>query len=349
MEPQVLGLIRGQSRPRLSICIPTYNRGERLADCLNSIRIAGEAVGSFGWEVCISDNGSSDATSAVVKTYSPLLPLRYHRNPHNLGIPRNFINVVRMAEGEFCWLLGDDDLLVPEALRELAWILDTKTDVDFLFVNSYSLTTEYVDSHVRPFDTRKLPEAMAPFSPVMEDRDCEFFDLIDPSVSFDFLGGMFLSVFRRSLWVGNEDVLAKEALTDPRIFSHFDNTFPHVRIFASAYNRSRAAIRARPLSVCLTGAREWAPMYSLVHSVRLVEALQVYRRHGLPLGNYLRCRDFAVRNAVPEFTYILLNGRVSGRDHFSLLREWKRNWYLPSLYLSPFLYIFRKMRGWLAE
>ena len=52
--------------PKIAICITTYNRATRLENCLNSIAIASKQYdGRF--EVCISDNGSTDETDAVVK------------------------------------------------------------------------------------------------------------------------------------------------------------------------------------------------------------------------------------------------------------------------------------------
>src|SRR3990167_10585056 len=85
---------------KLSLCIPTYNRAAHLSNCLKSINIAALHY-SDSIEVCISDNASQDATQDVVSQTTMILPVTYHRNDHNLGIPRNFLNVVAMAKGEF--------------------------------------------------------------------------------------------------------------------------------------------------------------------------------------------------------------------------------------------------------
>ena len=92
---------------------------------------------------------------------------------------------------------------------------------------------------------------------------------------------MFLSIFNRKMWLDNVGVLNNEAIEDTRIFSHFDNTFPHIKIFSVAFANSKAYFNKEPLSVCLSGAREWAPMNPLVSSIRLVEALDEYRKNGL--------------------------------------------------------------------
>ena len=52
----------------LSICIPNYNRGKYLNNCLNSILLA-KSFSSIKFEVCISDNGSTDNISSIVNYY----------------------------------------------------------------------------------------------------------------------------------------------------------------------------------------------------------------------------------------------------------------------------------------
>ena len=52
----------------LSICIPNYNRGKYLNNCLNSILLA-KSISSLKFEICISDNGSTDNISQIVNHY----------------------------------------------------------------------------------------------------------------------------------------------------------------------------------------------------------------------------------------------------------------------------------------
>ena len=332
---------------KISICIPTYNRATHLQNCIASIAVSLSAMDAEvrrGVEICVSDNGSSDDTARVVNRAAENLPMKYHRNPVNLGIPRNFLNVIAMARGEFAWLIGDDDLLMPCALQQLSLTIDAHSNVDFFYINSFHLSTQHVLSYPQPFDTRNLPPVMVPFSSWTRSAELKFLELIDPRISFDFLGGMFLGVFRRSAWVENTGVLDKDAIADPRVFSHFDNTFPHVKIFATAFCRSKAYFHAEPLSVCLTGAREWAPMYPLVTSVRLVEALEEYRRQGLPFTRYLRCRNFALANFLPDLASMYVSRARSGFAYVNPLRLILANCVYPNFYLSLLTFSVRKAR-----
>ena len=326
----------------ISICIPTYNRARHLANCLHSIANCGAQAG-VDFEVCVSDNGSSDDTAEVVRNAQHTLPIRYRRNETNQGIPRNFLAVVDMAQGEFAWLLGDDDLLLPGAIGRLRALIEGHPAVDFFYVNSYHLQTEYVRSFPQPFDMRNLPTDMRRFSEYREEGERPFFGLVDPNVSFDFLGGMFLVVFRRTAWQANTQVLDPAAIADMRTFSHFDNTFPHVKIFAQAFARSVAYFNAEPLSVCLTGAREWAPMYPLVHSVRLVQALREYRRNGLQLSRYLRCRNYALNNFIPDLGAMCVHGSRAGFAYLRFRRDVLSNLLFPNVYWSLPRFFGRKL------
>ena len=69
----------------LSICIPTYNRSEKLDNCLNSILISIQNVKERNFEICISDNCSSDNTEKIVKKYKNIFEINYHKNNDNLG------------------------------------------------------------------------------------------------------------------------------------------------------------------------------------------------------------------------------------------------------------------------
>lgn len=328
---------------KLSICIPTYNRATHLANCLNSIILC-NSQSDFKFQVCISDNSSTDGTEEVVRRAQSSIDIKYHKNSSNLGIPRNFLNVVSMADGDFVWLIGDDDLLMPNAVADLYCLIDGHPGVDFFYVNSYHLNTEYLEKFPSPFNTNNLPKNMIPFSKWAIDGEINFLDLINPRISFDFLGGMFLSVFRKKNWDLNTNVLDKNAILDDRIFSHFDNTFPHVKIFAKAFSFSRAYYNAKPLNVCLTGAREWSPMYPFIHSVRLVEALQEYRKNGLSFWKYMYCKNYALGNFIPDFINILLHKDKSGFAYirpFKLLFEYCL---YPNFYFSFFYFIGRRLR-----
>ncbi len=327
----------------ISICIPTYNRAALLENCLSSI-ISSTRGSNIEFEVCISNNGSSDDTESVVSRARKHLNIVYEKQNYNIGIPRNFLRVVQLAKGDFVWLIGDDDLLLPGAIERLNSLFSRYPEVDFYFVNSFHLHTDYLQDYPKPFDTRNLPKTMDRFSSYAQEGVCEFFDLIDPKVSFDFLGGMFLSVFRRGMWLNNAHILDERLIGDERIFSNFDNTFPHVKIFARAFRTSKAYFNATPLNVCLTGAREWSPMYPLIHSIRLVEALESYKQNGLPLHKFLRCKNFALNNFASDFANMYLRRRTSGYNYVKWKEVLVSYCLYPNTYFSLIYFLSRKIK-----
>lgn len=105
----------------LTIAIPTYNRKRYLDELLESF---GEHLPPIDeWEVLISDNASSYDINEVVLRHRNRLPLNVYRNVANCGGTQNFYHCVSRARGEFVWLLGDDELLLPGAVGRVLSIL----------------------------------------------------------------------------------------------------------------------------------------------------------------------------------------------------------------------------------
>lgn len=120
---------------RLSICIPTYNRRAMLQELLESI----VAQASDGVEIVISDNASTDGTDAMVREYQERFAnIVYVRSPENLGADRNYLSSVKAARGEYCWLMGSDDVLAPDAVARVLRRLPLGQDV---FILGFTLCT----------------------------------------------------------------------------------------------------------------------------------------------------------------------------------------------------------------
>ena len=327
---------------KVSICIPTFNRAANLSNCLNSI-IKCSSKSPHKFQVCVSDNNSTDETMKVVKNAQSYIDIKYIKNRNNLGIAGNFVKVVSIADGDFIWLIGDDDLLMPYAIGELFNLINSHPEVDFFYVNSFNLPNTYLSDFPSPFDTDNLPTEMETFSGWRAEGELPFLDLINPHISFDFLGGMFLSVFRRKNWVKYANIIDKDAILDIRTFSHFDNTFPHVKIFARAFSKSNAYFNYRPLCVNLSGVREWSSKSSLINSVRLIEALKFYLHEGLPYWKYVYCKNFALRNFIPDFFKIFLYKETSGFYYIRPLKIIRNNCLYPNFYFSLFYFLFKKI------
>jgi abequosyltransferase len=116
--------------PVLSICIPTYNRAVYLGQLLSSITSQAEHVNSC-IEICISDNASTDDTAGVVGTFSnsSCFNIVYSRNASNIGPDANFLKVVEIASGDYCWIVGSDDALLPGSIGKVLQQISEKLDI----------------------------------------------------------------------------------------------------------------------------------------------------------------------------------------------------------------------------
>ena len=130
-------------------CIPTFNRANCLRNCLNSIYESKKNT-EIKFDVCISDNNSTDHTQQIIEEYSDKLDIKYHKNNTNLGLGLNILKSVGV-EFKFAWIIGNDDMICSYLLEKV--IIDNKSsNVDYFFVNSNHLSSEFVFSHTQPFD-----------------------------------------------------------------------------------------------------------------------------------------------------------------------------------------------------
>jgi abequosyltransferase len=140
-------------RPLLSIAIPTYNRSACLTQLLEILL---PQVGNESQvELIVSDNASQDDTQAVVASFQKRgLALKYKRNELNIGADANFIQCFELARGEYVWIFGDDDVIVPGGLREVLRLLENR-NLDLLYIHSRGFKGKYDGSAVPKF-SRKL-------------------------------------------------------------------------------------------------------------------------------------------------------------------------------------------------
>lgn len=120
-QPQPRGLIihgttkhgTGSAGPLVSVVIPVYNKIEYTLACLDSIA---EHPPSFPFEVVVVDDGSSDATQAVLSARDDIV---YVRNRENLGFVGSCNAGAATAKGRFLFFLNNDTTVVPGWLDSL--------------------------------------------------------------------------------------------------------------------------------------------------------------------------------------------------------------------------------------
>ncbi|HEY1407047.1 MAG TPA: glycosyltransferase family 2 protein, partial [Spirochaetota bacterium] len=130
----------------LSICIPTCNRAHFLRELLSSISLQFDTSVQKQVEICISDNASTDDTRHVITQFEiqSAIKVRYQRNKINIGFDRNYKHVADMAKGKYCWVIGSDDTLPPDAINKVLSGISSGKDILLFDRNEYSLEMKFL-------------------------------------------------------------------------------------------------------------------------------------------------------------------------------------------------------------
>lgn len=92
----------------ISVCMATYNGEKYICEQVDSIlaQLGGED------ELIVSDDGSSDATLSILRSYGdPRIRLSHNTLRH--GVNGNFENALRQARGDYIFLADQDDVWLP--------------------------------------------------------------------------------------------------------------------------------------------------------------------------------------------------------------------------------------------
>lgn len=201
---------------RLSLCIPTYNRSRFIGETLeNIVQQATDEI-----EIVISDNASEDNTEEVVRTYQEKFPrITYFRWDRNMGADKNFLKVIELAKGEYCWFVSSDDCVEENAIQHVLWQLTQYPDIG----------GASVDQIVYSFDLKHKLRGV----PIAGGKLCSDYLFTDREKCISILGLYFgyLSgqIINRSLW---NQILSEETL-DP-----YMNAFVHVYVIGKMLHKN---------------------------------------------------------------------------------------------------------------
>ena len=208
--------------PALSICIPTHDgRAGTLSYALDELLGQAAAGLASRVEVCISDNASRDGTEELIRDLSPQspAPIRYRRNEANLGPGRNFLQVIEMATGGYCWLMSSDDALAVGGLSRMLELIDEHPGIA-----GVSTTCQVFDAEME----RQLPTPAERFPAGDTTGVVEGLSAIVDELGPAFIG-MSGHVVARDLWL--------EAARTHGETTLMDGLLPHVGLLVGAAQR----------------------------------------------------------------------------------------------------------------
>jgi len=156
----------GNRAPQVSIGLPVFNGEQLLRDAVDSL--LGQTYSDF--ELIISDNGSTDGTEAICRSYAAKdRRIRYYRNEQNRGAVWNYNRVFELSRAEYFKWAAHDDICGSNYIDLCVEVLDRDPSVVLCYAE-----TMLIDGHgqvMRPY----IDRCNSSHSPVPHER---FRDLI---------------------------------------------------------------------------------------------------------------------------------------------------------------------------
>lgn len=199
--------------PKVSVCIPTYNRSSLLSLAVQSaLQQTYQNI-----EIVISDNHSADNTAQVIRSINDRRVV-YHKLAKTVRPIENHNHCVSVASGSFITLLADDDLLKPTYVEKLLNLISPQQHIT---ISRCGL--EYVDQE------GKFVKKWGNFPHEERARDFIYYRLLSQRPSglsgylfkksdFEFVGGFEDMGFEGALYA-DDYLWFKLALQSKRIIS----------------------------------------------------------------------------------------------------------------------------------
>ncbi|MBO0473543.1 hypothetical protein IGL98_002656 [Enterococcus sp. DIV0840] len=136
----------------ISVCIATYNGEKYLEEQLDSILPQLDSRD----ELIISDDGSKDATLAIIKRYTAQdQRIKFFKGPGK-GVIANFEFAINQSQGEFIFLADQDDVWLPEKVQTTLDFFAAHPKID-LVISDLVIVNEHLEV-IEPsyFEYRKV-------------------------------------------------------------------------------------------------------------------------------------------------------------------------------------------------
>ena len=259
--------VRGESdnivekkQPILSLCIPTYNRKEKLVRLVNGV-LANLESAAGNIEICISDNASTDGTGEFLNELISNKNIKMLKHSVNKGFDHNYISVFAMATGKYVWIMGDDDTIMENGLEKILILLQKELP-------------DYVYVHIASSDN-DLPKYFPGIKPgkydptILQSMLCK--DGLD---MFGFIGS---HIFKKN-------ALALLTSDDEKVFMGW----PHLAILLSASDNFKSFLVTEPLARQIGDGLIWTATNWVLVSIKKIDILGYYT----PKWAYAKFKNF---------------------------------------------------------
>lgn len=283
----------------LIIYIPTYNRYEKLKNCLGII--SKEIIGLEDKVlVYISNNGSSDRTCEYLQSLNyKWLHIRHNRE--NMGGPINVLHCFDLPiTSEFVWLIGDDDYLTPHSISGILSLIEDFPTADYIFCNTKAFPAQQSHEILKKyFKTGSIEGGVVKSRKYKGTTLVDFEKLIDPDIADTLLGELMVHCFRQSsvrfatpeTMNFNVDTVNWENIdfeTAGRIYQ------PHNLPLLNCLNSKTKSVYCDiPRTFNFWGSAEWLGEYDYIFPINILFLISQYKeRKFISDDKYLKLLDY---------------------------------------------------------
>jgi len=148
-------------KPKLSFIMPVLNNCHGFSRAIESILDQSE----LSIELIVIDGGSNDGTLGVIESYSD--KIHYWESGHDSGIADAFNRGIKRASCDFIGILNSDDLLEPDAIKNLFKTIEMQPAADVFYGAIRFYDPVRGSTYVRNPDLTQMHRRMSLFHPAM--------------------------------------------------------------------------------------------------------------------------------------------------------------------------------------
>jgi len=129
--------MQSKNKPRISICIPNFNRSSNLDELLRDCK--NQTVSPY--EVLIQDNSSDvNERAKIDHVVSRYKWIKFERNRKNVGLVKNVNRVIQKAKGDYVAIVNNDDRLSKYYIEEIQKAIIKYPGYDVYTTNACAIT-----------------------------------------------------------------------------------------------------------------------------------------------------------------------------------------------------------------
>ena len=287
------------NRYELTIYVPTYNRHDKLKNCLD---IISREINGFEDRVLVfvSNNGSSDGTRAYLESFNHKW-LHVRHNEENVGSTQNILYGFNLPiETDFVWPVGDDDYLMPDSLSGILSLIHQYPTADYIFCNTTAFPHQQSAEIMKKYMATGSIEKGIPKSRKYAGTNLvDFEQLIDPEIADTLLGELMVHCFRQSsIQFDIKELSGLNPDTADWDNLDFDSagklTHPHTLPFLRCFHAKTKAVYCDvPRTFNFWGSAGWLVNYDHIFPIGLLFLISQYRERGFVSDEkYIKLLDY---------------------------------------------------------